>query len=77
VYDLTKGTKGSRLVYFACHQNPEKSAAQKLMLHFQPAPRLRKLEQHVDLGALDIKSRSAAGSLITDAPVKRISPFKG
>jgi hypothetical protein len=47
------------------------------MLHFQPAPRLRKLEQHVDLGALDIKSRSAAGSLITDAPVKRISPFKG
>ena len=77
VYDLTKGTKGSRLVYFACHQNPEKSAAQKLMLHFQPAPRLRKLEQHVELGALDIKSRSAAGSLITDAPVKRISPFKG
>jgi topoisomerase-4 subunit A len=77
VYDLTKGTKGSRLIYFACHQNPDKSAAQKLLLHFQPAPRLRKLEQNVELGALDIKSRTAAGSLITDAPIKRISAVKG
>ena len=76
VYDLTKGTKGSRIIYFASHANPDKSAAQRLMLHYQPAPRLRKLEEEVHLGALEVKSRSAAGNLIAENPIKRISAVR-
>jgi len=76
VYELTKGTKGSRVVYFASHQNPDKSAQQKLTVYFQPAPRLKKLEMALDLGSIEVKGRTAAGTLITDNAVKRIGPFK-
>jgi topoisomerase-4 subunit A len=72
-YDLTKGTKGSKLVYFAAHSSPETSAKQKLMIHFQPAPRLRKLEEEFDFGSLEVKNRSANGNIIAENPVKRIT----
>ncbi len=72
-YDLTRGTKGSKLVYFASHSSPESSAKQKLMIHLQPAPRLRKLEEEFDFGALEVKSRGSNGNLVTENPVKRIT----
>ncbi|HWB02006.1 MAG TPA: DNA gyrase/topoisomerase IV subunit A, partial [Verrucomicrobiales bacterium] len=72
-YDLTKGTKGSKLVYFAAHGSPETSAKQKLIIHYQPAPRLRKLEEEFDFASLEIKSRSANGNIVAANPVKRIT----
>jgi topoisomerase-4 subunit A len=72
-YDLTKGTKGSKLVYFAAHNSPETSAKQRLMIHYQPAPRLRKLEEEFDFSTLEIKSRSANGNIIAENPVKRFT----
>jgi topoisomerase-4 subunit A len=72
-YDLTKGTKGSKLVYFAAHSSPETSAKQKLVIHFQPAPRLRKLEEEFDFSSLEIKNRSANGNIVAENPVKRIT----
>lgn len=72
-YDLTKGTKGSKLVYFAVHSSPETSNKQRLMIHYQPAPRLRKLEDELDFSKLEIKSRGAQGVIVADNPVKRIT----
>ena len=72
IYDLTKGSKGSKLVYFAVHSSPETSAKQKLVIHYQPAPRLRKLEEEFDFSTLEIKGRGANGNIIAVNPVKRI-----
>ncbi len=72
IYDLTKGTKGSKLVYFAAHSSPETSAKQKLIIHYQPAPRLRKLEEEFDFSTMEIKGRGANGNIVADNPVKRI-----
>ncbi len=72
LYDLTKGTKGSKLVYFSAHSTPETSNKQKLMIHLQPAPRLRKLEEEFDFSSMEIKGRGANGNIIAENPVKRI-----
>jgi hypothetical protein len=37
---------------------------------------LKKLEMALDLGSVEVKGRTAAGTLITDNAVKRIGPFK-
>lgn len=76
IYDLTKGTKGSKLVYLAAHNSPETSAKQKLIIHYQPAPRLRKLEEEFDFGSLEVKARSAQGNIVAENPVKRIQLLK-
>ena len=60
------------LVYFAAHSSPETSAKQKLIIHFQPAPRFTKLEEEFDFSTLEIKGRGANGNIIAVNPVKRI-----
>ena len=76
IYDLTKGTKGSKLVYLAAHNSPETSNKQKLIIHYQPAPRLRKLEEDFDFASLEIKSRGANGNIVAENPVRRIQLVK-
>ncbi len=72
VYDLTKGTKGSRVVYLTAHTTPEASAAEKLTVHFAPAPRLRKLEEDFVFGVVEVKGRNTGGNILTDNTIKRI-----
>lgn len=76
IYDLTKGIKGSKLVYLAAHNSPETSNKQRLMIHFQPAPRLRKTEEEFPFAEIDIKNRNAQGSVVAENPIKRISLIK-
>ncbi len=76
VYDLTKGTKGSRVLYFAAHETEKASAAQVLNVQLVPAPRLRNLELKIAMSELPAKSRNSAGNIITEHQVKRVSPAK-
>ncbi len=73
VYDLTKGAKGSKVFYFAVHANEAESNALQLVVHLQPAPRLRKLEIEVNMAEHGIKARSAQGSVVAETSVKRVA----
>ena len=76
VYDLTKGTKGSKVLYFNVHDTEEESAAQKLTVFLNPAPRLKSLEIVLDMAEVTSKGRSAIGITVTDHSVKRVSRVK-
>ena len=71
-YDLTKGTTGTRVVYFAVHKTNEESAAQMLLVHLKPALRMRNLIRPLSFSEFGIKSRSSAGNLVTKHPIEKI-----
>jgi topoisomerase-4 subunit A len=75
-YDLTKGTKGSKVLYFAMHDTEEASAAQELTVFLNPAPRLKSLELPLKMSDIATKGRSAIGLTVTDHSVKRVSKAK-
>ncbi|MCT4560724.1 MAG: DNA gyrase/topoisomerase IV subunit A [Crocinitomicaceae bacterium] len=68
-YDLTKGTKGSKLLYFSVHPNGEKEV---VTVHLRPRPHLKRLRFDVDLGSLLIKGRGSAGNRVTKEIVQKI-----
>ncbi len=69
-YNLTRETKGSRVVYFSANPNGE---AEVLRIVLKPKPRLKKLNFEVDLGELAIKGRQSMGNLLTKNEVHKIS----
>ncbi|RYD31200.1 MAG: DNA topoisomerase, partial [Verrucomicrobiaceae bacterium] len=73
VYDLTKGSKGSKVLYFAAHPTEADSNTLQVVVHLQPAPRLRKLEIDVNLADIAVKNRSAQGIVVAETTVKRVS----
>ncbi len=68
-YDLTKGNKGSEVVYFTANPNGE---AEVVTVVHRPRPNLRKLKFDFDFAELDIKGRGAGGNLLTKNPVAKI-----
>ncbi|MBP7949897.1 MAG: DNA gyrase/topoisomerase IV subunit A [Verrucomicrobiales bacterium] len=73
VYDLTKGSKGTKILYFAVHDTEEESSAQTVTIHLNPAPRLRNTEITFHFGELAVKGRAAQGNIVTEHSVRRIS----
>lgn len=71
-YDLTKGTKGTRVLYFAVHDTEEESTNNVVMVHLKPALRLRNLSRPFHFGELAIKGRAVKGNLVTKHAVDRI-----
>jgi topoisomerase-4 subunit A len=71
-YDLTKGTPGTRILYFISHDTEEESANHMVRVHLKPALRLRSLERDILFGELLVKGRSAKGLLITRHAVDRV-----
>jgi topoisomerase-4 subunit A len=69
-YDLTQGTKGSRVMYFTANPNGE---AEVIRVALKPALHLKKLEVIKDLSELAIKSRTARGNVLTKYDVKSIT----
>ncbi|HET6245153.1 MAG: DNA gyrase/topoisomerase IV subunit A [Bacteroidetes bacterium] len=69
VYDLTKGTKASSVLYFTANPNGE---AEVLTVHLKPKPKLKKLFFDIDLGELAIKGRASQGNTVTKFPIKKI-----
>jgi topoisomerase-4 subunit A len=68
-YDLTKGTKGSKMLYFSVHPNGEREVVSVLL---RPRPHLKRLRFDIDLGALIIKGRNSAGNRVTKEIIQKI-----
>lgn len=68
-YDLTKGTKGSKLLYFSVHPNGEREVVSVVL---RPRPHLKRLKFDIDFGELLIKGRGAAGNRVTKEIVQKI-----
>lgn len=68
-YDLTRGTKGSRLLHFSANPNGISEVVKVLL---RPRPNLRKLKIDVDFGELAIKGRGAKGNLLTKHIVSKV-----
>lgn len=68
-YDLTKGTTGSKLLYFSAHPNGNREI---VTVQLRPRPHLKKLRFEIDFGELLIKGRSSAGNRATKELVSKI-----
>lgn len=69
-YNITQGTKGSKIVWFSANPNGE---AEVVKVTLKPIPRLKKLFIDVDFRELSIKGRGARGNLVTRNEVHRFS----
>ena len=69
-YDLTKGTKGSKILYFSANPNGE---AETIMVHHRPKPKLRKLSFEFDFADVAIKGRSSFGNILTKNAIRKIN----
>ena len=68
-YDLTKGSKGSRVLYFSANPNGE---AEIVTVQLKPHSKLKKLQFDENFADLTIKGRNSMGNIITKYPVKKI-----
>lgn len=71
-YDLTKGTKGTRIMYFIIHDSEEESSDNLLVVHLKPALRLRNLARPFQFGEIAVKGRAAKGNIVTKHSVDRV-----
>ncbi len=69
-YDLTRGVKGSKMLYFSVHPNGEREVVSVLL---RPRPHLKRLRFDVDLGDLLIKGRQSAGNRVTKEIIQKIT----
>ncbi|WP_319229662.1 DNA gyrase/topoisomerase IV subunit A [Draconibacterium orientale] len=69
-YNLTKETKGSRVVYFSANPNGE---AEILRVVLKPKPRIKKLVFEEDLGELAIKGRQSMGNILSKNDIHKIT----
>ena len=69
VYDLTKGTPKSELLYMSVNPNGE---AEVLKIYFRPRPRLKKVITDLDFSTIAIKGRAAAGNLFSRYSIHKI-----
>jgi topoisomerase IV subunit A len=68
-YELTKGTKGSKVLYFTANPNGE---AETVTIHLRYKPKLKKPVFDTDFSDLAIKGRAAGGNLLTKQPIRKI-----
>jgi topoisomerase-4 subunit A len=69
-YDLTKGTKGSKVLYFTANPNGE---AEVVNVALKPMSKLRKLSFDLDFAETAIKGRASQGNIATKYAVKKIT----
>ncbi len=68
-YMLTKGTKGSKVLYFSANPNGESELVHVVL---SPLAKARKKAFDFDFGTLEIKGRGAGGNILTKYPIKKI-----
>lgn len=68
-YELTKGSKGSKVLYFTANPNGE---AELVNIQLKPHTKLRKQQFDLDFAEVMIKGRSSAGNVVSKYPVKKI-----
>ncbi|MCX6272021.1 MAG: DNA gyrase/topoisomerase IV subunit A [Bacteroidetes bacterium] len=68
-YSLTKGTSGSKVVYFSANPNGE---AEIVQITHKPKPKLKKLSFEFNFSELAIKGRQSIGNIITRHAIRKI-----
>jgi topoisomerase-4 subunit A len=68
-YDLTKGSKGSKVLYFTANPNGE---AEVVTVSLTQASKARKKVFDFDFAELEIKGRGAGGNILTKYGVRKI-----
>ncbi|UIR56584.1 DNA gyrase/topoisomerase IV subunit A [Sphingobacterium sp. SRCM116780] len=69
-YDISKGSKGSKVTYFTSNPNGE---AEIVNIQLKPHTKLRKLNFDMDFAEIAIKGRASQGNIVSKYPVKKIS----
>ena len=69
-YSLTKGTRGSKVLYFTANPNGE---AEVVTVHHVSNPKLKKVSFDFDFKTLAIKGRQSIGNILTRNPVRSIN----
>lgn len=69
-YDLTRGTKGSKVTYFTANPNGE---AEIVRVVLKPVPNLRRETFEEDFSEITIKGRNSIGNILTKLGVYRIT----
>ena len=68
-YDLTKGNRGSRVLYFTANPNGE---AELVTVYLTANCKARKKVFDFDFAELEIKGRSSQGNILTRYPVRKV-----
>lgn len=68
-YDLTKGTNGSKVLWFTANPNGE---AETVLVKLRPKANVRKLKFEIDFSELAIKGRGANGNRVTKYLISKI-----
>ncbi|HPS50954.1 MAG TPA: DNA gyrase/topoisomerase IV subunit A [Bacteroidales bacterium] len=68
-YAVTKGTPGSKILYFTANPNGE---AEVVRVDLKPKPRLKKSGFDFDFAGVAIRGRSSMGNILTKYAVKKI-----
>jgi topoisomerase IV subunit A len=68
-YPMTKGTRGSRVIYLSANPNGE---SETLQIFLKPRPKLKKTAFEFDFGSLAIKGRGAGGNILSKIPIRKI-----
>lgn len=69
IYDLTRGTKGSKVLYFSANPNGE---AEVVEVRTKAKTGRAKKPLVIDFGDLEIKARSVKGNLVTKESVEKV-----
>jgi len=69
-YNLTKGSRGSKVLYFTANPNGE---AEVVNINLTAKSKARKKEFDFDFADLDIKGRNSQGNTLTKYPIRKIS----
>lgn len=69
-YDLTKGAKGSKIIYFTANPNGE---AEIVNIQLSQGCRAKIKNFDFDFGELTIKGRNSQGNILTKYPIRRIN----
>jgi len=72
-YNLTKGTAGSKLLYFSANPNGE---AEIIKVWLRPRPKLKKTVFEIDFSQLTIKGRQSQGNILSKHAVHKIKKIE-
>jgi len=68
-YDMTNGSKGSKVLYFTANPNGE---AEMVTVHLRQTGSIKKLKFDLDFADQLVKGRNSKGNIVTKHPIKRV-----
>ena len=72
IYELGKGSAGTRVFYLAVHDSEVESGSNTVLIHLKPALRLRNVTRLFQFSEIGIKGRGAKGNIITKHAIDRV-----